>query len=454
MPTVTQLDAGAAAAASLVIGQAATLCALLALRLGDLRLAHSARAVEENRFGEPAVPAPVMASVWLLITIASAAGQATGDLVQHLGLHLLGHWLSPLTNAALLLVGPSMWLYACAIAHQPGDRLPTWRDFGLHAVPAMALAALVGADVLVDPMSAPGTSDQRSWPELLVLSPIAAQILAYLGAVVWRVRKLRPQLQQRFSSVEHRQLRWLEAGAFTFAALVLAWVATWQLPVAASNMVTNGLLAADLAILGIFGARQKNVFGRHPWIEEAPTARAPHLSSSYNLHRNAPSAQPAGDAPASAPPRPLLGKATAPQDSSAVDTLKYSKSAISAELAATLSQRLDQVMAVDKSYLESDLTLAELAERVGATPHQLSQVLSVHVGLSFFEYVNGLRVEAVKATLARPQSVGRPLLDIALECGFGSKSAFNDAFKRATGMSPGAFRKGLPAVIGTRGRPA
>jgi AraC-like DNA-binding protein len=109
-------------------------------------------------------------------------------------------------------------------------------------------------------------------------------------------------------------------------------------------------------------------------------------------------------------------------------------------------------MADDKPYLESDLALPDLASRVGATPHQLSQVLSVHVGLSFFEYVNGLRVAAVRATLARPQSVGRPLLEVALECGFGSKTAFNDAFRRATGMSPSAYRKALPASAAASGR--
>ena len=60
--------------------------------------------------------------------------------------------------------------------------------------------------------------------------------------------------------------------------------------------------------------------------------------------------------------------------------------------------------------------------------------------MSFYDYVNGLRVEAVKATLARPQSNGRSVLDIALECGFGSKSTFNAAFRKATGMAPSAYR--------------
>lgn len=42
-------------------------------------------------------------------------------------------------------------------------------------------------------------------------------------------------------------------------------------------------------------------------------------------------------------------------------------------------------------------------------------------------------------------AAGRPLLEIAPECGFGSKSAFNQAFEPASCMSPSAYRKSLPA---------
>jgi AraC-like DNA-binding protein len=100
----------------------------------------------------------------------------------------------------------------------------------------------------------------------------------------------------------------------------------------------------------------------------------------------------------------------------------------------------------DKAYLECDLTLAELAARVGASAHELSQYLSVHEQKSFYDYVNQRRVDAVKATLLRPASSRRPLIEIALECGFGSKSTFNAAFKRFTGLSPTDFRRGLPGT--------
>ena len=102
-------------------------------------------------------------------------------------------------------------------------------------------------------------------------------------------------------------------------------------------------------------------------------------------------------------------------------------------------------MARDKPFLENDLTLADLARRVDATPHQLSQLFSQHLQETFFDHINRHRVDAVKATLARPQAAGRPLLEIALECGFGSKSAFNDAFRRRTGMNPSEYRRRQPS---------
>ena len=405
-----------------------------------------------TRRGEAALRREPAANVWLLMTIASAAAQATGDLVQHLGLRLVAYWLSPFTNSPLLLVGPALWFYGRCITRLPGEPAPTWKSFALHSVPAVTLCAAMAAGVLLDPLNPPEPSAQRTWNELLTLWPIALQILVYLGAVVRRVRGLRPRLEARFSNIEHRQLRWLEAGAFTFGVLVLTWIATWTMPVAASNIVTNGLLAAAAAMLGVFGARQLNVFARAPWSEvelgESRAAAAHAASSKGDAIDRLPQQPPA-------PSETALGERNdgLAAGSDHILATKYAKSALAPALAEAIARRLDEVMDKDKPYLENDLTLPDLAARVHATPHQLSHVLSMHIGMSFFEYVNGLRVDAVKATLARPQSIGRPLLEIALECGFGSKTAFNDAFKRTTDMSPSAYRRGLPGSAQVPGRP-
>ena len=424
MQAVAPLDVAAALVATLVIAQSLTLGVIQALRIADGRRAqHSARS-DARRHGVPA-PAPhTPAGVWLLGLLVLAALQAAGDLIQHLGFVLLTRWLSPVHDAALLLFGPAMLFYARAITQAPSEAPPDWRRFAPHAAPALLLAAVLAFDVLHDPWTVPSETGRRDVAEVLLLLPIAGQILGYLLAVVWRVRAQRARLEAWFSRLQHRQLRWLEVGAWAFAVLVVAWIASWSLPTAVSNVISNGLMAVDVAVLGIFGARQHNVFAASPWQDEAVprTGGAP-------LEAAGPDAEPAAAGPAAVPAR---------------DT-KYAKATIAPAVADAIVERLEQAMQVDRLYLQCDLNLAELAAAVQARPHQLSQVLSTRMGLSFFEYVNRLRVEAVKSTLARPSAVGRPLLEIALECGFGSKSTFNEAFKRATGMSPTDYRRALPA---------
>ena len=441
MATLSVLDACAALVASVVIAQSLTLGAIQGLRLRDGMVQDAAADSAAHRQGLPAPVGVTAPGTWLLLTLLLAAVVAFGDLLRHLGLALLDHWLSPIHGAALLLVGPAMWFYAVAITRLPSESAPTWRRFARHALPAGLMATGAALAVLLDPWNNAAASEQRTWTEVLVLVPVATQILLYLSAVVGRVRRQRPRLEERFSRVQHRQLRWLEAGAWTFALLVGVWIASWTLPVAVSNIMTNALLAADVAVLGIFGARQRNVFAATPWIGEEHVHRPTAQHGPQSATEEAPPAALTQDVACAARSGDEMGVVDA-----GIHAAKYAKSAIPAPLARQIADRLARHVELDKPYLECDLTLGELATAVQATPHQLSQVLSTQLGLSFFDYVNGLRVEAVKATLARPQSVGRPLLEIALECGFGSKSAFNDAFKRITGMSPSVYRKALPAA--------
>lgn len=446
MQPLSLLDACAALLATVVVAQSLTLGAIQAIRIRESARQESRLRGDAYRRGMPWSGSPPGAAVWLLMALILAAAVALGDVVQHLGLSLLSHWLSPVHTAALLMLGPALWFYALSVTQSPHETLPTWKRFALHSAPAALLALTMAVQVMRNPWAIEIESEVRSWSEVLVLIPIAAQILAYLGAVVWRVSRQRRLLEAQFSRLEHRKLHWLQAAAVVFALLVVVWVVTWTLPVSVSNILTNGLLALDVALLGVFGARQQNVFAARPWIDPAsatPTSfKSADEASDRSLSPELASDDASGNAAAT------LAYVT-PQEVTRPEPVgqgsKYAKSALPASIAAEMAERLERCVTVDKPYLECDLTLGELAEAIGVTSHQLSQVLSTQLGLSFFEYVNGLRVEAVKATLSRPQSAGRPLLEIALECGFGSKSAFNEAFRRATGMSPSEYRRALPA---------
>lgn len=373
---MTGADALTAAMAALVVGLAAMACLQVLARR------------------EPAA-----AGRWLLTLLGAAAVCAGGDVIRHLGAISLLRWSEPFSNAALLLPGPAAWLYVRELSRRAALRR---RTIAWHLLPAVLVFLLSLASALLEPT--PVTPDRRSADELISLLPVALQMLAYGIALVVGIGRLQSAIRARFSDISRRTLRWVLLVWLLYMGTLLLWVFTWQWPVALSNLATNALLAMVVLVLGLYGFGQASVAGDEDVADEAVVDPEPE----------------AGPVPADGP--------------------RYDRARLTPEQVQDIDRRLDQVMTEDRAYLESDLTLGVLAARIGVTSHQLSQFLSLHRRQSFYDYVNGWRVEAVKATLRRPGSEGRSLLEIALECGFGSKSTFNAAFKRLTGSSPGAWR--------------
>jgi len=85
------------------------------------------------------------------------------------------------------------------------------------------------------------------------------------------------------------------------------------------------------------------------------------------------------------------------------------------------------------------LSLATLADAVGVSGHQLSELINTRLGMGFSRYVRECRVKAAKSLLR--SAPGRSILSVGMEVGFRSQSAFYAAFKEVTGVSPGDFRR-------------
>ena len=98
---------------------------------------------------------------------------------------------------------------------------------------------------------------------------------------------------------------------------------------------------------------------------------------------------------------------------------------------------LIELMTEDKLYLDEKLTLARLAEELDIRPHQLSEFLNKYMQTNFNRFVNQFRIEkAVKRLVENPEL---NILEVAFECGFSSKTAFNRAFQTLKGTSPGRY---------------
>lgn len=138
-------------------------------------------------------------------------------------------------------------------------------------------------------------------------------------------------------------------------------------------------------------------------------------------------------APASPARKPASEKSDEPQK-------KYQKSGLSEEDVKLHSEALVELMEQEQLYLEHDLTLVKLAERLNISTNYLSQVINGQFRQNFHDFVNHYRIEKAKAIIAESDSQGGSTLDIAFEVGFGSSSAFYLAFKKHTKMTPTEYK--------------
>ena len=110
------------------------------------------------------------------------------------------------------------------------------------------------------------------------------------------------------------------------------------------------------------------------------------------------------------------------------------------EVRMPADDRARQVADAIAANLADGRTLAEWGREVGASERTLSRAFLADTGVSFGRWRTLLRVQAALAALAR----GEPVGNVARHVGYDSDSAFVQAFRRETGVTPAAyFRQGV-----------
>ena len=107
-----------------------------------------------------------------------------------------------------------------------------------------------------------------------------------------------------------------------------------------------------------------------------------------------------------------------------------------------LHEKLRVAFEENKIYLNPDLTLEKLAAECGTNRTYLSEFFNRRLNMSFTDFVNNYRIDAVAVKLMKEHpymSVG----DIAIKSGFGSVATFRRAFIRRKGVTPRQFKAAL-----------
>lgn len=232
------------------------------------------------------------------------------------------------------------------------------------------------------------------WYTITQLIFISVSGLAYSVATLLKIKKYRKKLLNYFSNTEKKKLEWI---AYSAVGLAVLWI------VAAffNDPVIFAGVALFVLFMGISGIHQAPVFYSDITFEPAPVDMKTTEAS--------------------------------PEQE------KYARTGLENDEAEKLMHRLEVLMQAEKPFINSELTLKELAAMLPCSPNHLSQVINSRYGKTFYHYINSYRVKDFLEKTALPENKKFTFLALAFDSGFNSKTTFNKYFKLETGKTPSEY---------------
>lgn len=114
-------------------------------------------------------------------------------------------------------------------------------------------------------------------------------------------------------------------------------------------------------------------------------------------------------------------------------------SELSPELQEKILKKLDYQVKQKKIYLNKDVHLIDLAKKCSTNPSYLSKIINSHYRANFTGFINELRIKEAQKLMSDAAYRSFSIEGIAETVGFKSKSVFNVAFKKYTGVTPSYF---------------
>lgn len=103
-------------------------------------------------------------------------------------------------------------------------------------------------------------------------------------------------------------------------------------------------------------------------------------------------------------------------------------------------EQLRKHMIEKEPFLEPTLTLQDLALQMNIHARELSILINRHIGQHFFDFINKYRIEKAIEIIEKSSIKELTIQQILFDVGFNSKSSFNTAFKKHTGLTPTQYR--------------
>lgn len=323
-----------------------------------------------------------------------------GELYIYSGFYRYAPWLAGAQMPIRTLLGPALYLYAHAVM-SPERKFPK--------TPALlALLGPISVIVLMLPflfqlspqeklaLADPATRIPEHW-QIAVFTCVSTMLVfviftgAYLAVTLKLHHKHKAQLMQRFSSIEGRSLDWFKVVLILWGLAWLLYAIEYTLSFMSWKWFGSGIVLpiAEAFILMLFA----------------------HLALKQNVLEDSDKGEP--------------------------QTIATRDASLPAARMQEIANKLQRVMSDGRMYCDEELSLNTLSTAINVSENHISETLSQHLHTNFFHFVNGYRVKAAQDLL---RSSDKLVSTIAYEVGFNSKSTFNSAFKKVSGMTPTAYR--------------
>ncbi len=224
------------------------------------------------------------------------------------------------------------------------------------------------------------------------------QVVIYSGLILKVIKTIRPQLEENYSNLEGKKLKWV---VYLFIALALMYVFYFVTELFTDfSFAQYDLIYYCFSLLFlmsvIYGAFRQN---EHFYLILINQHQEDKLPSEANT------------------------------------SIKLTE-----EEVGIIHEKLNELVSTEKFYTQRDLTLPQLAKMLDTNKNVMSQFLNQNLHQNFYKYINSLRVEEAKKLLVENVDGRYSMEGIGYLAGFNSKTTFNTVFKAQTGMSPSVFR--------------